>query len=147
MIVCQNRIRFLHFQLVVRCISQTKTPCPLFAPQLYHDIGLCGEGSAVPNILNGTYVPPPNTSETMSTFLQSMWKSSNIPDMEIEDCLKSTEDFFQSWKRECESTTSIGPHISHNKAPMICPTLATFFHMNPEIPFSGGLHLPNTNRD
>ena len=41
---------------------QTEGRCPLLYGRLYRDLGAMGDGPEVPNVLNGTYTPPPGTS-------------------------------------------------------------------------------------
>ena len=92
---------------------QTEGRCPLLHGQLYRDLGSMGDGPEVPNVLNGTYVPPPGTSDVTAKWLKSL----RVTDTEQrEESVTSWRDFQDGWKKIKEQTASGELHMGHFKA-------------------------------
>ena len=92
---------------------QTEGRCPLLYSRLYRDLGAMGDGPEVPNVLNGTYIPPPGTSDTTVRWLKSLAvKDSHDADTRI----TSWQDFQSGWDKVKEQTASGELHMGHFKA-------------------------------
>ena len=72
-----------------------------------------GDGPEVPNVLNGTYSPPPGTSEATAMWLKSL---------KVEDehkrnkSITSWKEFQSGWDKAKEQTASGELHMGHFKA-------------------------------
>ena len=87
---------------------QTEGRCPLLYGQLYRDLGAMGDGPEVPNVLNGTYTPPPGTSAVTVQWLQSL----KIEDPHrVDTRIASWKDFQSGWKKVKEQTALSLIHI------------------------------------
>ena len=92
---------------------QTEGRCPLLHGQLYRDLGSMGDGPKVPNVLNGTYVPPPGTSPITAAWLKSL----KVEDPEkVEQKIASWQEFKTGWNKVKEQTASGELHMGHFKA-------------------------------
>ena len=92
---------------------QTEGRCPLLHGQLYRDLGQMGEGPRVADVLDGTYVPPPGTSQITQDWLQRM-KIDNAT--VLEQTKTSLEEYQRGWKIVNECTASGELHMGHFKA-------------------------------
>ena len=96
-----------------RKYHQTEKTCPLLQGQLLEDIGLLGDGPKVDAILNGTYIPPPETSHAVKKWLQNL----HIPNRdEREAALTTIHQYKRGWKLAREHTASGNLHFGHYKA-------------------------------
>ena len=92
---------------------QTEGWSPLLEGRLFEDLGLMGDGPKVQEVLNGTYIPPPDTSEATSTWLQSL----KIKDPKQRKWLSTSySNFQQGWKKVKERTSSGELHFGHFKS-------------------------------
>ena len=92
---------------------QTEKSCPLLQGQLLEDIGLLGDGPKVDEILNGTYVPPPNTTKAVKMWLKNL----HIPERdEREAVLTTLQEYRKGWQIVREHTASGELHFGHYKA-------------------------------
>ena len=93
---------------------QTEGQCPLLYGRLYQDLGLMGEGPEVPNVLKGTYLPPPpGTLAATAMWLKSL-KVENPHKMEKR--IASWQEFQTRWDKAKEQTASGVLHMGHFKA-------------------------------
>ena len=100
---------------------QTEERCPLLQGQLLDDLGILGDGPAVPKILNGTYECPPGTPAAVRMWLQTLY----IPNRDNREAtLQSMRDYRKGWNLAREHTASGELHFGHYKAgsqhDMIC---------------------------
>ena len=92
---------------------QTEERCPLLHGQLYRDLGSMGDGPEVPNVLNGTYIPPPGTSPVTVKWLKSL----QVEDPQrVEQETASWQEFQTGWNKVKEKTASGELHMGHFKA-------------------------------
>ena len=80
---------------------------------LYQDLGAMGDGPEVPNVLNGTYIPPPGTAEVTVRWLKSL----KVKDThKVDTRISSWQDFQPGWDKVKEQTASGELHMGHFKA-------------------------------
>ena len=92
---------------------QTENSCPLLQGQLLEDIGLLGDGPAVEDILNGTYIPPPSSSTATKLWLKNL----HIPNRDKREAIQSTlREYRHGWKLVREHTASGELHFGHYQA-------------------------------
>ena len=92
---------------------QTEGRCPLLHGKLYRDLGSMGDGPEVPNVLNGTYVPPPGTSPVTAQWLKSL----QVDDpQQAKQEIASWQEFQTGWNKVKERTASGELHMGHFKA-------------------------------
>ena len=92
---------------------QTEDRCPLLHGRLFRDLGSMGDGPEVPNVLNGTYSPPPGTSEATVSWLKSL----KIEDQHDRNrSTASWKEFQSGWDKAKEQTASGELHMGHFKA-------------------------------
>ena len=92
---------------------QTERSCPLLQGQLLQDIGLLGDGPAVPDILNGTYTPPPSSTKAVKLWLKNL----HIPKRDDREAVLSTlKEYRHGWKLVREHTASGELHFGHYQA-------------------------------
>ena len=96
-----------------RKFHQTEGRCPLLHGQLYKDLGAIGDGPKVEEVLNGTYTPPPGTSEVTKSWLKRMTMVN--PD-KLKNAIISLQDYRKGWSKIKERTASGELHIGHFKA-------------------------------
>ena len=88
---------------------QTKGACPLIDDHcLYIYIGAFGEGPQVESILDGKYVFPDNTNQSVKIFMRHLKRPNTVLNKEY-PTLMSLADYRQSWK----TVKEIRPHKDH----------------------------------
>ena len=124
-IIAENEAKF----------HQTENRCPLLHGQLYRDLGAMGDGPRVKDVLNGTYIPPPGTSEATRAWLRKM----KIDDpSKLREVTTSIETFQQGWKKVKESTASGELHMGHFKAGAAHKKLSWAHYQMSLLPMSSG---------
>ena len=99
---------------------QTEARCPLLQGKLYRDLGAMGDGPQVGKVLDGTYTPPPGTSEVTKSWLRRM----KIKDPDKLKSIKTTlAQYREGWKKVNEQTASGELHMGHFKAGAMHKTL------------------------
>jgi hypothetical protein len=87
----------------------------------------------VNKILDGTYSPPPSSTDATIAFLEDCKR----PDNFIDSTPKSTParywNVVRTWRQRKEKTTSANQHIGHFKAVMQHPSLSWLFFQCAEI--------------
>ena len=106
---------------------QTEGRCPLLHGQLYKDLGSMGDGPKVQEVFNGTYVPPPGTSDATVQWLKSLHVTDQT---QREEQITSWKEYQAGWKRAKEQTASGALHMAHFKAGARHPNIGwVHFHM------------------
>ena len=92
---------------------QTESRCPLLQGQLYEDLGAMGDGPRIPDVLSGTYEPPPGTSEVTRAWLKRM----QIKDpTSLKQAKTTLAQYRRGWRKVKEQTASGELHMGHFKA-------------------------------
>ena len=97
---------------------QTEGGSQLITPALVNNLGLCGDGPRVHEVLNGTYEPPPGTTDATRDFLRACKQPDN---MQAPPDLPTPHRYWnlvKSWRTRKETKTSANQHIGHYKAAM-----------------------------
>ena len=119
---------------------QTEGGSQLLSQEFIKDIGNYGEGPEVDNILQGTYIPPANTSQATKDFLTEC----KLPTCQAGEALPNSDpvkrfkDFVHSWKIRRESTMTYNQHVGHYKAACQHPFLSWCLFLRHEIPVISG---------
>lgn len=110
---------------------------PLLREPLLSEVGKQGFRPAVPDILNGTYAPPPRTDRCTAAFLDELSSIPNTPTL-----LTGTHapEYQSGWKKMKERTSSgpSGLHFGHVKACMMDNDLADFQSSLSNMSFATG---------
>ena len=119
--------------------SQTNDTPPM-EETMTEDIGYLAETDAKYHILNGTYVPPPDTDQYMREFIEEMRMPNSVRKKGPISTSITPEEHRQGWKRQKERTAaeSTGLSFSHHKAASECPTLAEMDRILRELPYKHG---------
>jgi len=127
-----------------RKYHQTEGGSQLLEP-FSRDIGTFGDGPIVTDILDGTYIPPPSSTNATISFLQACKR----PDKFISTTPKTAPFRYlnevRTWRQCKETTTSANQHIGHYKAVMKHPSLSWLFFQCAEIPTISG-YSPTRHR-
>ena len=113
---------------------QTEKTCPFLHEPLVSDLGHCGDGPKVNDVINGTYDIPEEVDEYTKDFLRQCkytGQTTTLPRTPLE--------YKQSWEKMKERTSSSYPHFGHYKA--VCKhnlNLMTIYTLA-EIPFRTGI--------
>ena len=95
---------------------QTEGGSQLLQPSFATSLGAHGKGPDINKVLDGTYLPPPNTSIATSDFLTSCkinaLSPSPIRDTPVQRFFKQQK----SWKIRNEKTCTYNHHIGHFKS-------------------------------
>ena len=114
---------------------QTEGWSPLLEGTLLEDLGLMGDGPRVPDVLNGTYVPPQEVSDATKLWLKNM----AIPNNEQRQWVQSSyEDFQKGWRKVKERTTSGSLHFGHFKAAVESKNVGKVHYIMSLIPMISG---------
>lgn len=96
-----------------RKFHQTEGWSPLLEGDLFRDLGKYGEGPKVESVLDGSYEPPPGTSEATKLWLKSLAS----PNGNYREWYNTSYmDFQKGWKKVKERTTSGELHFGHFKS-------------------------------
>ena len=118
---------------------QTVGGSQLLEPFLTRDIGTFGDRSRVNEILDGTYVPPPSSTDATIDFLQACKRHDNfISNPQTTAPATQYWNEVRTWRQRKETTTSANQHIGHYKAVMQHPSLSWLFFQRAEIPTISG---------
>ena len=113
---------------------QCEGACPLLEGRLLQDIGLLGDGPAAASILDGTYVPPPDTDRGTALFLQALKRPPNVTQAPA----NTLTSFKRGWKLVKEKTSSGRLHFGHFKAGCQHPLISWLHFGMSELPFTSG---------
>jgi hypothetical protein len=75
-------------------------PCVFLQDQLLAEIGILADGPAVPQILLGTYVPPPGTDPYTTLLLQELQMPEAVQTNPMPPTRISTENHQKGWRRQ-----------------------------------------------
>lgn len=121
---------------------QTEGQGQLQKGQLLREVGVMGTGPQSDKILNGTYYPPPGTSEVAMSFLKVMKRPENFRPIPP----PSYHDFCVGWKKAKECTSSNGPHFGHYKAAIENPRIGQLLYKRSIMPLLTG-YSPRRHRN
>jgi len=128
-----------------RKYHQTEGGSQLIEPFLTRDIGTFGDGPKVTEILDGTYSPPPESTDATIAFLEACKRPTDL----LTTPQKSTPARYwakvKTWRQRKETTTSANQHIGHFKAVMQHQSLSWLFFQRAEIPEISG-YSPSRHR-
>ena len=113
---------------------QTQDWSELHLPEMVDDLGLMGEGPAVPSVLSGRY----SSSSPLSHFTDSWLKSMVGPSLSSPIDKTSLRSYAEGWKKVRESTATGTVHVGHFKAGMTHPQISTLHYWMSMIPMSTG---------
>ena len=137
-------------QAIITCnekkYHQTEGGSQLIMPDLVNDLGHCGDGHRVNDVLNGTYDPPEGTSDATRDFLQACQRPETVQEIPLLPTPLRYWNVVRSWKTRKESTTSAHQHIGHYKAAMRHPQLSWLLFQRSEIPTISG-YSPRRHRN
>jgi hypothetical protein len=119
--------------------SQTNDTPPMEGSMI-EDLGYLAETDAKYHILNGTYVPPPDTDQYMREFIEEMRMPNSVRKKGPISTSIPAEEHRQGWKKQKERTAaeSTGLSFSHHKAASESPTLAEMDRILRELPYKHG---------
>ena len=124
---------------------QTEGGSQLISDAMVQDLGSYGDGPRVEEVLNGTYTPPPGTSEATKDFLQACQYPDNLQrPIDLPTPVRYWN-VVKTWKQRKEATTSANQHIGHYKAIMKHPNLSWLLFQRAEIPIISG-YSPSRHR-
>jgi hypothetical protein len=98
-----------------RKFHQTEGQCPLLEGKLLEDIGLCATGAEVSHIMQGTYIPPPDTTHATKSFLRACKQNITTNKNDVYEHL-SFDHYCKAWSHAKEKTGSGLVHFGHWKA-------------------------------
>jgi len=110
-----------------RKYHQTEGGSQLLEPFLTRDIGTFGDGPRVTDILDGTYIPPPSSTDATISFLQACKRPDNFISTTPKTAPVRYWNEGCTWRQRKETTTSANQHIGHYKAVMKHPSLSWLF--------------------
>ena len=128
-----------------RKYHQTEGGSQLLEPFFTQDIGTCGDGPKVNEILNGTYLPPPASTDATIAFLEACKRPDNFIDATHQSAPTRYWNQVRTWRQRKEKTTSANQHIGHFKAVMTHSSLSWLFFQRAEIPTISG-YSPSRHR-
>ena len=108
--------------------------------RLYRDIGDFGEVSQVETILDGKYVCPDNTNQSVKILLRHLQRPNTVSNKEP-PTLMSLAAYRESWRVVKENTSSRGPHIGIYKSEAQHPLLGWIFHQKSKTSYLLGYSL------
>ena len=114
--------------------------CQLTLPEFITPLGYYGEGPAIPDVLNGTYIPPRSATEATRDFLAACSYVEGAEDLLHQEDHITTR-FKKSrylWSIRKEKTSTYNQHLGHYKAAMKDDYLSWFFFQRQEIPTISG---------
>ena len=119
----------------------TETTPPMTEP-LRTQLGFLGTTEAAQQILDGTYIAPPDLDPWTAHFLDQLRRLRDS-DSEIDTTI-SAEDYKQFWKSSRERTASSfsGLHFSHCKAAAQSDYLSECHAITTELAYASGFSLP-----
>lgn len=129
-----------------RKYHQTEGSSQLIPDAIVQDLGSFGDGPRVEQVLNGTYIPPPGTSEATKDFLQACQYPDNLQRQIDLPTPVRYWNVVKTWKQRKEATTSANQHVGHYKAIMRHPTLSWLLFQRAEIPIISG-YSPSRHRE
>ena len=117
--------------------SQTNNT-PAMMGQLADDIGYDGTSDVCQKILEGTYIPPPDTDEYTTAYLKELQRPSHLQEPPI--AAMTTPNFQSGWKKINENISSglSGIHFGHMKACAMDDFLSDFEATVCHIPYATG---------
>ena len=94
-----------------------------------------GDGPKVPDVLNGTYVPPETTSDATKQWLKSL----AINNLQQQQWVQSNyADFQQGWRKVKECTSSENLHFGRFKAAVESKQVGQVHYLMSMIPMTSG---------
>ena len=128
-----------------RKYHQTEGESQLIEPFLTQDIGKFGDGPKVNEILDGTYSPPPESTDATIAFLEACKRPANLTTTPQASTPARYWNKVKTWRQRKETTTSANQHIGHFKAVMQHHSLSWLFFQRAEIPAISG-YSPSRHR-
>ena len=119
-----------------RKYHQTETGnSELLSQELIQDLGHHGEGPQIQSVLQGTYIPPENTTQETKDFLNACKVDQNNDLLETnDDIITRYKSHIAAWKIRKESTCTHHHHIGHYKAALRNRDLKWFLFQRSDIP-------------
>ncbi len=114
---------------------QTESTCPFLHPPLSTDLGQCGEGPKVQEVIDGTYQVPPEVDTYTRDYIHQCKQSATCPSTSMP---RTPSDFKDSWKKMDERTSSRHLHFGHFKAACQRDINIMTHYIMAEIPFRTG---------
>ena len=119
----------------------------LLRPEFIADLGHHGEGSQIPRVLDGSYVPPSSASPDTIAYLNACTSSPSSKSLERSqnDLVTRFRDFKNSWMIRKESTCTYNLHIGHYKTAMHHKDICWFLFQRADFPEITG-YSPKSHR-
>ena len=114
---------------------------PPMQPPFVQDFGYVGDTPAADQVLNGSYVPPPEMNERLQELLKFARRPDNVPENPPCQQFITTEDHQQAWKKAKEKTSAgmSGITFAMFKAAALHPLLASLDAAVRNIAYVSGL--------
>ena len=130
-----------------RKYHQTETGnSELLSQEFIQDLGHHGEGPQIQRVLQGTYVPPENTTQDTKDFLNTCKLDQSNDRLDTnDDIIKRYKSHIAAWKIRKESTCTHHHHIGHYKAALRNRDLKWFLFQRSDIPEITG-YSPSRHR-